>query len=126
MNFILLHYAMRDSCLPLCDVFLFAERCTRINAKLPSESSVRSLFSKFKNSLQKTTNDPKDFPVFFSGGILILLSNCRNLRSASPSFSKVRYTNTVKSVLRLAKHPHNFTPRFNCHESTFHTQNAAE
>ena len=59
----------------------------------------------------------------FPRRILTLVSNCRNLRSASPSFLKDGCTHTVKSVLRLTKRPNNVTPRISAHEIHFcHTK----
>ena len=80
-----------------------AERCSRIIAKPPSESAVKARFYNLTNSLQQTMNDEGAFPALFPHRILTLVSNCRKLRSASPSFSKDGCIHTVKSVLRLAK-----------------------
>ena len=93
-----------------------AERCSLIIAKLPSESAVKAWFYNLKNSLQQTVNDEGVFPALFPRRILILVSNCRNLCSASPSFSKDGCIHTVKLVLRLAKRPNNFTPWISAHE----------
>ena len=96
-----------------------AERCSRIIAKPPSESAVKARFYNLTNSLQQTMNDEGAFPALFPRRILTLVSNCRNLRSASPSFSKDGCIHTVKSVLRLAKRPNNVTPRISAHEIHF-------
>ena len=45
-------------------------------------------------------------------------TNWRNFRSASPSYLKDGCTQTVKSVLPLAKRPNNFTSRTNSHENS--------
>ena len=100
-----------------------AERCSRIIAKPPSESAVKAWFYNLTNSLQQIRNDEGAFPALFPCRILTLVSNCRNLRSASPSFSKDGCTHTVKSVLRLTKRPNNVTPRISAHEIHFcHTK----
>ena len=65
-----------------------AERCSRINAKRPSESAVKVWFYKGRKYLQQTIVNARAFPVLCSHRILTLVSNCRNLRSALPSFSK--------------------------------------
>ena len=96
-----------------------AERCSRIIAKPPSESAVKAWFYNMTNSLQQIRNDEGAFPALFPRRILTLVSNCRNLRSASPSFSKNGCRHTVKSVLRLAKRPNNVTPRISAHEIHF-------
>ena len=105
-----------ECCLPL---FVCAERCSRIIAKPPSKSAVKAWFYNLTNSLQKITNDKGAFPALVPRRILTLVSNCRNLHSASPSFSKDGCTHTVKSVLRLAKRPNNVTPRISAHEIHF-------
>ena len=86
-----------------------AERCSHIIAKPPSESAVKAWFYNLTNSLQQTTNNEGVFPAFFPCMILTLVSKCRNLRSASPSFSKDSCVYTMKSVLRLAKRTSNVT-----------------
>ena len=103
--------------------FRLAERCSRIIAKPPSESAVKAWFYNMTNSLQQIRNDEGAFPALFPRRILTLVSNCRNFRSASPSFSKDGCTHTVKSVLRLTKRPNNVTPRISAHEIHFcHTK----
>ena len=100
-----------------------AERCSRIIAKPPSESAVKAWFYNMTNSLQQIRNDEGAFPALFPRSILTLVSNCRNFRSASPSFSKDGCTHTVKSVLRPTKRPNNVTPRISAHEIHFcHTK----
>ena len=100
-----------------------AARCSRIIAKPPSESAVKAWFYNMTNSLQQIRNDEGAFPALFPRSILTLVSNCRNFRSASPSFSKDGCTHTVKSVLRLTKRPNNVTPRISAHEIHFcHTK----
>ena len=96
-----------------------AERCSRIIAKPPSESAVKARFYNLTHSLQQITNDGSAFPALFPRRILTLVSNCRNLRSASPSFSKDDCIHTVKSVLRLAKRSNNVTPRISAHKIHF-------
>ena len=103
-------------------IIVTAERCSRIIAKPPSESAVKAWFYNMTNSLQQIRNDEGAFPALFPRRILTLVSNCRNFRSASPSFSKDGCTHTVKSVLRLTKRPNNVTARISAHESTFVTQ----
>ena len=93
-----------------------AERCSRTIAKPPSKSAVKAWFCNLTNSLQQIINDEGGFPSLFPGRILTFVSNCRNLRSASPSFSKNDRTHTAKSVLRLVKRPNDFTPRISTHE----------
>ena len=96
-----------------------AERCSRIIAKPPWELAVKAWFYNLTNSLQQTTNDEGAFLALLPRRILTLVSNCRNLRSASPSFSKDGCVHTVKSVLKLAKRPSNVTPRISAHEIHF-------
>ena len=96
-----------------------AERCSRIIAKPPSESAVKAWFYNLTNSLQQTMNDEGAFPALFPRRILTSVSNCRNLRSTSPSFSKDGCIHTAKPVLRLAKRPNNSTPRISAHEIHF-------
>ena len=110
------------------DIFYeIAERCSRIIAKPPSESAVKAWFYNLTNSLQQITTDEGTFPALFPRRKLTLVSNCRNLRSASPSFSKDGCTHTVKSVLRLAKRPNNVTPRISAYEIHFsHAKDAVE
>ena len=93
-----------------------AERCSRIIAKLPLESAVKAWFYNLTNSLQQIMNDEGAFPALFPCSILTLVSNCRNVHSASLSFSKDGCIHTVKSVLRLAKWPNNFTSQISAHE----------
>ena len=95
-----------------------AERCSRIIAKPPSESAVKAWFYNLTNSLQQIMNDEGVFPVLFPRRILTSVSNCRNLRSASPSFSKDGCTHRVKSVLRLAKRQNKFTLQIGAHGKT--------
>ena len=73
-----------------------AERCLLIIEKPPSESAVKAWFYNLTNSLQQTMNDEGVFPALFARRILTLVSNCRDLRSASPSFSKDGSTHTMK------------------------------
>ena len=108
---------------PVFRHYVCAERCSRIIAKPPSESAVKAWFYNMTNSLQQIRNDEGAFPALFPRRILTLVSNCRNFRSASPSFSKDGCTHTVKSVLRLTKRPNNVTPRITAHEIHFcHTK----
>ena len=72
-----------------------AERCSRIIAKPPSELAVKAWFYNLTNSLQQITNDEGAFPALVPRRILTLVSNCRNLRSASPSFSKDGCIHTI-------------------------------
>ena len=119
MNYIAQVYCTERNCPARLAYSLVAERCSRIIAKPPSKSAVKAWFYNLTNSLQKITNDEGAFPALVPRRILTLVSNCRNLRSASPSFSKDGCTHTVKSVLRLAKRPNNVTPRISAHEIHF-------
>ena len=92
-----------------------AGRCSRIIAKPPSESAVKAWFYNLTNSLQQIMNDEGTFLALFPRRILTSVSNCRNLRSASPSFSKDGCTHRVKSVLRLAKRQNKFTLQIGAH-----------
>ena len=96
-----------------------AERCSRIIAKPPSDSAVKVWLYNLTNSLQQTMNDEGAFPTLFPRRILPLVSNCKNLRNASPSFSKYGCIHTVKSVLRLTKRPNNVAPRISAQEIHF-------
>ena len=71
------------------------------------------------NLLQRTLVNARDFPVLFSRRILPLVSNCRNLRNASPFFSKDGCTHAMKSVLRLAKRQNDFKLQTNSHKIHF-------
>ena len=97
-------------------IIMCAERCLCVIAKPPSESAVQAWFYNLTNSLQQTMNDEGTFLALFPSRILTSLSNCRNLHSASPSFSKDGCTHRVKSVLRLAKRPNTFTLRISAHK----------
>ena len=55
------------------------------------------------------------FQVFFPRRILTSVSNCRNFRSASPSFSKDGCKHRVKSVLRSAKRSNKVTQQVGAH-----------
>ena len=99
--------------------YITAERCSRINAKLPLESAVKTRFYNLTNLLQRTLVNARDFPVLYSHRILTLVSNCRNLHNASPSFSKDGCTHAIKSVLRFAKRPNDFKLQTNSYEMHF-------
>ena len=102
----------------LC-IMLCAERYSRINMKPPSESAAKAWFNKLTNALQQMIINAIAFLVLLSNRILALVSDCRNLHSALPSFSKDGCTPLAKSVLRLAKRPNNFAARTNSQEFHF-------
>ena len=79
----------------------------------------KSVVLQIHKSQQQIINDSRAFLVVWSRRTLNLVSNCRNLPSASPSLEKDGCTHTVKSVLQHTKRSNNFASQVGSHEIHF-------